>query len=235
LVALGDDLYEGWCRSHRRCRLGYNAVGWFRWCRYPDSLVHPGAGRRDGVQPALAGAAGRTSMWEWPRSAWRKTSVLGAARFRENARGADRGWRLGAPSRHTATLRAASCCLACSSSVTASAAPTRRSRSSVARRRAALACGWRRRDRYQVACADRANRSLGNPHPRAPAPLARAKNQTALPLHPMPAPEGKRRLCPLLTSALRSDRLTALPVVAATTAWCCGQLPLSPASRVHAA
>ena len=29
--------------------------------------------------------------------------------------------------------------------------------------------------------------AAANPHPRAPAPLARAKNRTALPLHPMPS------------------------------------------------
>jgi hypothetical protein len=50
-VALGGDLYEGWCRSHRRCRLEHDAVGWLRWCVHPDSLVHPEAGRRHGVQP----------------------------------------------------------------------------------------------------------------------------------------------------------------------------------------
>ena len=59
-----------------------------------------------------------TSMWEWPRKVLgeRRGRVLGAARFRENARGADQvrreirtrrraddGYRFGAPSRHTAT------------------------------------------------------------------------------------------------------------------------------------
>jgi hypothetical protein len=42
---------------------------------------------------ASAGAAGRTSMWEWPREVLdeRRGRVLGAAPFRENARGPDRG------------------------------------------------------------------------------------------------------------------------------------------------